>query len=86
MPNRDGTGPSGNGPTGKCLGNCTSDASNTELQQFQFNKNGGMGRGCGNGRSRNSDQCWKSKIDSCYELLNDLQQKIDILSKQEPKK
>ncbi len=86
MPNRDGTGPSGDGPTGQRLGNCTSDVSNTELQQFQFNRNGGMGRGRGNGRGRNFDQCWRLKIDSCYELLKDMQQKIDILSKQEPSK
>lgn len=84
MPNRDGTGPQGKGPTGQQLGSCTVDTSNTELQQFQFNKRG-MGRGGGNGRGRSFDQCWRSKIDSCYELLNDLHQKIDILLKKENK-
>ncbi len=73
MLKRDGTGPQGNGPTGRRLGNCTKDTSNNELG----NKEGAL---------KNSDQYLRTKIDACYELLQDIQRKIDVLSKQEPSK
>lgn len=48
MPNRNGSGPNGNGPmTGRGMGNCNSD------QDFAGNNNycgRGFGRGMGNGR------------------------------------
>ena len=54
MPNKDGTGPQGDGPkTGRCAGKCTT-SNNEDIKDVkditrrgkrQFNKNCGQGRG-----------------------------------------
>ena len=54
MPNRDGTGPNGNGPkTGRGQGNCQKDNGNNEEQNssnFRGRERGCLnGRGCGRG-------------------------------------
>ncbi len=50
MPNRDGTGPRGEGPkTGRGLGDCTGPVKNTDNRPLRK----GLGRGVGRGLGRN---------------------------------
>jgi len=62
MPNRDGTGPQGNGPkTGRGTGNCVTpnDSEDVKQEDKQSNEDCGQGRGlkpCGqNNNSDNSE-------------------------------
>jgi len=51
MPNRDKTGPMGQGPkTGRGLGNCQGETKNTENRPL--NKKAGRGMGLGQGKNR----------------------------------
>lgn len=54
MPNRDKTGPMGQGPlTGRGLGGCKGEIKNTENRPLNRNLGRSRGRGLGLGRAKN---------------------------------
>jgi len=90
MPNRNGKGPEGIGPTGRGLGGCNDDVV-AQTQSF------GRRASCRNGRGRRMSCCigfnsntsqdekivLKANIKAYKEQLNILQQRLDNLEKQE---
>jgi len=74
MPNRDGKGPEGVGPTGRGLGECTEASPNQGLGQRR-------GCGCGRGFGRRCNITQNQTDSSVEEKIEELSKQIEELKK-----